>query len=415
MIRASSLFYSLMVALLLGALLSAVIMSAHLRSSLTERWLAYNTARDDAYGALGAELLGIPMLRTTTDSLKLFSTSEQYTTIAHSIWGLFNIRTGVGHQADQQVSRCALMGWHCDPLAPSLWVADNNEPISMAGEARLTGACYLPARGLRRAYIEGRPYTGSLTLDDQRLSGSAIPPLPERIQAQIRSFTDGLQASEGAVSWSDLAHDSIDVAFAEPALVADLGSVRELSNAHVFGHVLLLALDSVRLTSSFRCSGIVIWAPHVTIASGFIGDMQCFTRFGVLMESDTRLNYPSVLVSTGGDSTHSATISIGERSVFEGAIIGWPMARRAKPVTVEFSQGTVFDGEVWNDGPVQLQGSMRGTVVANSVLLRTPSSVYRGHIMDVQLGPSIHREQVGIGVWGDQSDIAVLHWLDRHG
>lgn len=415
MIRASSLFYSLMVSLLLGALLSAVILSAHLRSALTERWLAYNAARDEAYSALGTELLQGSVLHATTDSLIMFSASEHCTVISHSAWGLFDIRTGKGQQADQRISRSALIGWRCDPMAPSLWIADKNEPISLAGEVRLTGACYLPERGLSRAYIEGRPYSGSLMLADQHVSAASLPPLSEHLQQRIALFRDDVRRTEATTLWSAIIQDSISVAFSESPLVTDLSGTRELSRSRVDGHILLLSPDSVRITSSFRCSGIIICAPHITIASGFVGDLQCFTRFGVLVEDDARLNYPSALVSTGGDSVHTATISIGERSTLEGAVIGCHPGPNAKAVTVEFNSGCVFDGELWNDGPVQLHGSISGTVVANSVVLRTPSSVYRGHIMDVLLGPSRHREQVGTGIWGYQSEPAVVRWLDRHG
>jgi hypothetical protein len=61
---------------------------------------------------------------------------------------------------------------------------------------------------------------------------------------------------------------------------------------------------------------------------------------------------------------------------------------------------------------VQLQGSITGTVMANGVVLRTPSSVYRGHIMDVVLGPAAHRGRVGLGIWGERPENAVLRWLD---
>lgn len=412
MIRASSLFYALMVSLLLGALLSAVIMNAHLRSMLTERWLAYNVARDDAHGALEIPVPGPLALIAITDSVDLFGDGDHYVSVSQAAWGLFDIRTCSALEGDQRVSRSALLGWRCDPQAPSLWVMDRNEPIALAGETRIDGMCFLPKRGLRRAYIEGRPYSGSLTLQDQRVSPGSMPQLPERIMEHIRLFTDGVLAlGEEPVRWSAVPRDSLVVAYSDPPLVIDMGSERELRNTRVSGHVLFIARDSVVVEASFHCSGIVICAPHVTIATGFSGDLQCFTRRGAIVEPGAELLYPSVLVCTGDEAAQGATVSVAEGSSLDGVIIGWTMEDKGS-VTVEFAAGTTFIGELWNDGPVQLHGVMEGTVIAESVVLRTPSSVYRGHIMDVQLGPLRRTEHVGVGLWGDAADIAVLRWLD---
>ncbi len=400
-----------MVALLLGALLSGMIMSAHLRAALTERWLAYNAARDAAYGALGAALPALDRLEHVRDSLVLPGDGARPALIDRAAWGLFDIRTCEGRRADQRVVRSALVGWRCDPRAPSLWVADAQEPIALAGEVRLEGTCYIPARGLRRAYIEGRPYNGALVLADQRVSERTLPALPARIADRLHLFAALGEAYHGAVPWSAIMQDSIAVAYDAPPLVVHLGGTRVLRNAQVNGHVLLVAADSVRVEASFRCTGIIIRAPHVAIASGFRGDLQCFTRYGAVVEPDVELHYPSVLVCTGGDATHAAAIGIGERATLEGAVIG-TTAAGAAPVLVAFSAGSRFAGEVWNDGPVQLQGSITGTVMAQGVVLRTPSSVYRGHLMDVVLGPAARREQVGLGIWGGRTGSAVLRWLD---
>src|SRR5690349_17541275 len=163
MIRASSLFYAMVLSLLLAAVLGSIILGAHLRNYRTERWLALNEARDNAYSALFLpdERMSGPAIGT--DSMDLFGEGEDPVRVEREAWGLFDLRICTARKSDQRYRRSALLGQELADDRPSLYVADQHEVIALAGNTKVEGPCFLPSRGLRRAYIEGRPYPGPLS------------------------------------------------------------------------------------------------------------------------------------------------------------------------------------------------------------------------------------------------------------
>ncbi len=414
MIRAASLFYALVVSLLLGVLLMSVILRARHRSMQTERWVSFHNARNNLYAAMTWPAEGGIDAQTRTSHVDLFGQGIDPVSITRMAWGVFELRTCSAFVNDQRATRTALMGWHVDPTSPSLWVEDQNDPIALAGDTRLMGPCYLPVRGLRRAYIEGRPYTGSLTLDDQRPSSNQFPELRAEMQQQCH-LLQGFAAPENAefVRWKDLPSDSVQRSFAEHALVVEMAGERHLSGSYLGGHIIIRSNDSLVIDASFTCDDLLIYAPFVTVSSGFHGRLQCLTTGGVDVGSDAELQYPSALVCNGEKVEGVPVIRLGVRTIMSGVILAFANGEQHVSPTVELSAGCTFTGEVRNEGAVQLGGTIEGCVIATSTVLRTPSSVYRGHIMDAVVKPLRDAGYLGVGVWGNEGAMDVLQWMDQ--
>lgn len=413
MIRASSLFYALVVALLLGSLLSGVVLSAHLRGMRTERWLAYNTCRDNVEAAMAAALVGSPALTSEGDSADLFGNGEDPVMTRNAAWGLYDLRTCTAYRADVREGRSALVGTRADTSLPSLYVADHGEPIALAGTVAFHGPCFLPRAGMRRAYIEGRPFQGSMAFEDMRTSGPAVPELPERGRARISGYCAlWHDPPADARPWNRGSDGPLSLPIAHPPLVFELGGTATLRDLDLRGPLVLIARDSLVIPRTLTCTGVIICAPFISIEDGFSGDLQCFTTQGIVVGNDVRLAYPSVLACAPEEATGRGSIVIGERARIAGGMIGWDAHPAGSPrVSIELGNEDAFEGELWCNGAVQLHGRCTGNVFAGELLLRTPSSVYRGHLMDIDIGPLEHTAFVGCGLTDvERSGIAV--WMD---
>ncbi len=407
MIRAASLFYAMMVALLMACLLSGILWTSHYRSLRTEQWIARVRCRDHALAAMGAPLATWNGVALVSDSFDLFGGNDAPVNIATSPWGVYDVRKVVARSADQVDVRLALIGTRISD--GGFFVADHDEPIALAGKVELDVPCYLPRSGVRKAYIEGKPYEGPLAFPVVNQSASTIKDLPERLRLRLRSYGSMDRSTLSlAEPFRMIEGSMLHRSFMERPVVFDLGGLVRLPAVELSGPVLLYSADSVVLPKGLHASGLVVRARHITIEHGFKGDLQCFTDQGIDVEDDVELRYPSALVCMPSPAAAAAVIKLGERVRISGAVVGYePDAGR---VALEFGNDDHVRGEVWCDGMTQLHGQCSGSVHTEGLILRTPSSVYRGHLMNFSIGAMDAPCFAGCGI-EEKNKTAVLAWL----
>ena len=409
MIKAASLFYALTVAFLLTCMLGGVIMAAHMRTMRMERWLAANACRDNALAGILRPLRATDGIEETRDSADLFHGNEDPVVLHDAPWGLYELRECTAFRADRSLHRSALTG---GAPAPSVfYVADHGEPIALAGTVRLNAPCFLPASGTRRAYIEGRPLQGDLPAGNIRSSEHTLPELPARIAKRLAFYCDPQGPSLPSIphASTDAIASGLARSFSEGPVLVDLGHVRMLPSVSIAGPVIVIAHDSLVIPRGLRSSGIVVCAPYITIEQGFTGDVQCFTYGGILVQDDVVLTYPSVLACAARAGAPPVAIALGSHVQVDGAIIGHDAD--AGRVSVLLGDDNAVRGEVWCDGPTQLHGQCEGVVMVEELVLRTPSSVYRGHLMDLVMDTLAQHAFVGCGL-NEDGPTGVLRWLD---
>lgn len=409
MIKAASLFYALTVSLLLACVLSGVITTAHLRAMRAETWIATNACRDNALAGILRPITASGGLVGIRDSSDLFHGQDDPVVVKCQPWGLYDLRDCTAYRADRSAHRSALTGGA--PPRSVLYVADHGEPIALAGTIQLNAPCSFPAAGTRRAYIEGRPLQGDLPTGNIGTSDRTLAPLRDRLHERLARYCDPEGPAFGDIPHAVLPPQvrTLTRSVAEGPLVLDVGRQHVLPAIDISGPFVLLAHDSLVLPAGMHCSGIIVCAPYITIAQGFTGDLQCFTYTGAHIEDDVELAYPSVLACMARAGAPPVSIALGEHVRLDGAIIGHdPDAGR---VSVELGEADVVRGEVWCDGPAQLHGRCEGVVMVEELVLRTPSSVYRGHLMDLVMDTLAHHAFIGCGL-GKDDEPGVLRWFD---
>ncbi|MEO8069039.1 MAG: hypothetical protein ABI599_15185 [Flavobacteriales bacterium] len=412
MIRSASLFYAVIVALLLSALLGGVLLTAHLRSMRTERWLAFTTARDRAHDAL----MQCASARFIDDAQYEGPGSDSVMMVA-SAWGLYWHCACRAQQSDQGYGWSSLMACQWPADAPGLWLADHGEPIALAGATVIEGPCYLPHAGLRRAYIEGNPFSGSLEIDGQRTSERQFPELPEHVRDALNTMAElrGPRQHDRTVDWNAIADDTLRVAFDEGILFVDANGTHTLSGRVLEGRIVVHSRDSLRLAADLGMGHAIVIAPQIHIAEGFKGSLQCFATEAITVGKEVELLYPSVLVCECPDHSprggQTALIALGEGARCEGAILGVASKNDANAfVLVQLGVGSYVAGELWNNGPVEVRGTFEGVLMADRLTLRTASSVYRDHLLDAVVRPLHDPHFAGIGLWDTGAVHTVLAW-----
>ncbi|MEZ5199162.1 MAG: hypothetical protein R2764_23105 [Bacteroidales bacterium] len=71
-----------------------------------------------------------------------------------------------------------------------------------------------------------------------------------------------------------------------------------------------------------------------------------------------------------------------------------------------------LSGQIYWDGIFDFKGKVYGSVACKKFLLKTPSSIYENHLMDVRIDlESLSKHYTGIELTGTERVKKVIQWL----
>src|SRR5882757_8672986 len=180
MLKAGSLFYALSITVIMALLSTSLLLAAHYtRLRIQRDELREETGRN---ALSGLELLMSDQSPLAYDGAAhetdLFGNRRDSVRLQKKSWGAFDILISEAHHNSLRQTLIAETGWQCDATEiNALQLADLDRPLSVTGNTRLKGTCYLPKAGIQRAYIEGQSYSGDqLVYGAIKTSERFLPP-----------------------------------------------------------------------------------------------------------------------------------------------------------------------------------------------------------------------------------------------
>jgi hypothetical protein len=131
----------------------------------------------------------------------LFSENRDSVKITTRDWGFLNLISCKAFSGSRSKTKSALMG----PLMHSkveyaLYMGNSNKPLSLCGEVKLMGDCYVPDAGVKRAYIEGQNFMGDKLINgEEKKSASSLPEINKEFVTNILTYLKGEHHLEDSV------------------------------------------------------------------------------------------------------------------------------------------------------------------------------------------------------------------------
>ncbi len=172
MLRAGALYFAVISAFIIAVICASLIMiaayyrEAYLRE-LRQARLERNMDSSVAYvlkhkGALGMNNVTMDLLGEGTDSVS----------ISNGFWGIFEcpvIRTFV---SSDTIKKSFLIGMDTRMDSLALYLSDEDRPLSVSGDTRVTGDAEVPKSGMRKSYVENLiPGINSFTARSWKVTG----------------------------------------------------------------------------------------------------------------------------------------------------------------------------------------------------------------------------------------------------
>lgn len=390
-VRGGALYYAIFVSFmvaLLGGLLSMNVMIHH--ASTTDMLQSQRFERNISSAFL--------LLSEKPDAVKLHGHAEidlyddesDIITVSKSQWGgYFLIRASAGKGRLKKTS-IALFGYQLPPdEKKALYLAEKGQALSLSGRTIIKGNCSLPKSGVRKAYIEGKSFSGGELIDGKiSESGTELPSIGELLTSNLKCIDtqDGL--NDSIINISFLSHfDTINNSFFNRTLQLYSNDWIFLDNKNLEGNIRVVSKQGVTISGSSKISGIIVCAPKIETEEDFSGTIQLFATDSIIVKKGARLHYPS-MIAIPETKNNRALISIEQNCMIAGDIVLGNNESSDNRQECRIKAGSVITGTIYCDGNLLLNGAVHGCVMTKGFMLRTSGSSYENHLLDATIDVS---------------------------
>ena len=420
MIKAGSLFYAIVISIIIAIVSSSFILFAYLSRIEFDNLQLQQRLNLNAESGLSLLMSQQSLVEPNQSKvIDLYSSGEDSVFLTRKLWGAFEvlISKAVFHQFESE--RIAQVGCPRDSSdLYCLYLVDEGKPLALCGNTKISGTAFLPKSGVERAYIEGQNFTGTRLINGEiKKSKSELPQvnpdLLEHVQQLMRekrsTDTDSVIELQ-----RQLSGDSIHNSFKNNTLVLKHHGVLHIDNGTYSGNVIIISDTVIYVGSGSLLKDVILAAPKIFFAENFKGQLQAFASDSIIVGDHVSFNYPSVLGIAAEKSASSCAIVLHEQDTVIGNIFAHQVIIDAyKRAGVRIGKNSVVIGQVYSSGYAEIKGSIYGSLMCSKFLLQTPSSVYENHLLNAEFNQhALPGYFTGITLVKELPSKRIVKWLN---
>lgn len=383
MLKAGSLFYALVLTILMAILSSMLLlMSYHHRmeyDQLEQRILLQERLESGLKKILnssgdftGNELVTLPV----------FSDGEDSIGVIRKPWGIYTILAVRANFKNDTLSRVVIAGGRPDSTDRyALYLSDQSRPLALCGKTELKGLLYLPKAGIKTTFIEGQQFTGTpISSGQTKPSKEELPTIQPELLKQLTSPEGG---GEQINKFGLPEEDTLYQSFWEPMLMYSSNSAMEFRKGNYSGHICFQSTTSITISSGCKLNDVMLKAPRIVLEEGVNGSFQAIASDSLVVEKDVKLSYPSCLVLCSEGKFLQSGIRLAAKDSIYGSILVINTAQNPLASScVKVPREAFVYGEIISNSTADVQGTVYGSVSCSKLRLCNASSVYDNHLLN---------------------------------
>lgn len=329
-----------------------------------------------------------------THRIDLFESGGDSLVLRKERWGIYELNMLKAFELKDTLKRAFLSANAFDD-ENTIYLADEDRPLSVSGTTQLTGNGQLPKSGLKQAYVDGKPYAGKALINGSITDSSRdLPPLDEALLQGFMKYLKSWEAKETDFKASVKGQafnvrDTAGNSFFNEAFVYQLDAAQmELGSRKLTGKIILVSDTILHIAADTGLDQVQIYAPAIIVAPGFKGACQLFARDSIIIGKNCVFDYPSFagVFKQEGQQVQSK-ISIGEGSRFSGILLSYEKKRSPLQTIISLAKDCKINGEVYATGYVKLErtAAIYGKTYAKRFIMQTPTTLYENYLIDVIL------------------------------
>lgn len=386
-IRAGALQFVLFIGAVIAVLLLAFILLSYTHARFAK-------SADRFVHTLQSADLGVAYVLKSNirpgDTLELDTGLENGATLMgiKEYWGVFEKYGVVATANKHRFTRVALAGGGVGPIAPVLYLQDNERPLIIVGTAKINGDALLPKQGIRPGNISGRSYYHPrLVYGRQGTSTATLP----KLEAGHLDYLKRLLVPQGSVSALEelplVRLTEIKNSFKQPTQFIR-GSVLDLSETSLTGNIVVWAAQKIRVDASSQLTDVLLVAPEIEIGPGVKGNFQALASKRINVGSGCELFYPSALtvietapIKKENTLGEPPNIYVAPGAQIRGALLylGDGKTQRFSP-QIKVDTDAHITGQIHCAANLELKGNLTGHLSTHSFIALENGSIYQNHL-----------------------------------
>ena len=352
-------------------------------------------------------------------SFALFDEADDSVSVQRSTWGIFDLGIAKAFKQTDTIYNVFTVANAVDTAKwITLYVPDEDRPLSVSGKALIRGNARIPKSGIREAYIDGNGYEGDkrLVIGKKQNSSRELPQLnPQRLQ----SLENFLQPLVNIKTWVP-GRDTIRNSFLQPLRYLYLGkNVSTLHDIYIDGNVVIASDTTLTIEGSATLRNVIVVAPGIIISNDFHGQGQFFATDSISVGERCIFNYPSCLATLRNNvlGKGRALISIGNQTTVNGTIAVWQKMKASQVPLLKMGKNVTVKGQLYSQGIISYKekNTVYGSIFTNRFLYQNNFSAYENYL----IGNTIDAKKLspyylsGMLLPSANPKNKVLQWLER--
>lgn len=381
MLKASALYVSIIIALVIAIFSASLISTAYFYRFEVQKKLRYTRLYTNLNS--GMALLLSESYPNGDFVLDLYGEEADSLILQREEWGIFDVGTIKAFALKDTLKKTFLIAKYGTKDKTAIYLSDEDRPLSVSGNTEIRGDALLPKAGIKQAYVESRPYSGSKLVYGQiGASKRELPPLnKERLKYIERFLNDSTSLVSGLP-------DSLINSFFNPSQVIRLHKFSSVINNVLAGRIVVLSDTVVNISASASLKDVLVFAPAIVVADGFKGTCQLFARDSIVTGKQTVFTYPSSMgIIKTSTSKHQAKIVLGSNSIFSGILFSHEEKRSDLQTMISLGKNSKITGEVYVTGFIKIEKpvTIEGKVLCNRFIIQTPTTLYENYLIDITI------------------------------
>jgi len=420
MLRASALYLVIVIALVVGVLCSAVIVSAYFYKQQYQQKFRYDQLAHNLNSAVSIALASGDEAYKNAKVLSLFGGDNDSVTVKRIAWGVYDIGACSAFIQKDTLLKAFSIGATIDSVKwGTLYLIDEDRPLSVSGKTLIKGNVFIPKAGVKEAYVDGQAYQGDkrIVLGTKHNSERTLPVLTVDRLNLLHELNNVMLSADTVLPRTD----SLRASYFGPTKRIDLKKhVATLMNIKLGGNMVIRSDTTVTIENSAVLNNILIFARSIIVKDGFKGNCQLFATDSIGVHKNCTFNYPSCLgiIREKNDQSMQARIRLGEETVVNGILFTYEKEKSKLQTLIDLGNKVKVYGQVYAMGLLKFNkgGEINGGVFVNRFLYKSTFTTYENYLINVKLDESglsrYYLTSTLLPVAGKKQK--VLQWLEQN-
>lgn len=350
MLKASALFYALLLTTLIALFCASLVWSYQYFSSIESVLFEQSKKKYEGYHAFLKGIYDYPLKAPN---------------LSYNQWGFIQtIQTAVVYKKDTFYKNGMIGQRTTKNIA--LYYQNNQHPLQQEGNSYIHGEIFLNDFSIKKGFKFNSQNRASIINSPTTIKNFTLP--------SVQEFILPNQYHKILINQINPFHYYNP--FYKKTTLIDCSNTNFLSNLNLSGNIILFANKPIYIDHTCKFNNLIIHAPSVYFGQNFKGSCQVYAHENIIVDKNCTFQYPSCLYIK---SALNAKIDFGLNCLLYGAII---LNNTNINSYVKLNNKSIVFGEVYSNQNIEHYGSIYGAVYTTNFMVHQQNTSYNNYLLD---------------------------------